>query len=124
MMSQSALRLEDFSDLRGEWLRGGGPESDIVVSSRIRLARNVAGFPFQSKMSEEEREQVLALVCESIGAHAFRVDLRNLTPIDRGMLVERHLISRELVNASGARGVIFGRGEMVSIMINEEDHLR
>ena len=122
----------DFTDLAGrcgEWLRGSGPESDIVISSRIRLARNLAEFPFISRSTELDRAQIEGMIRERIAdlsdAHAWDyVDVAELEGIDRQFLVERQLISREHADSDGARGVAIDNGEQTSLMINEEDHLR
>jgi protein arginine kinase len=113
----------------GEWLRGIGPMHEIVISTRIRLARNLAGFFFLSRADEDMRMQIAdtvqAAVRKGRGLDAYiHVDLETLDELDRKLLVERHLISRQQADASGARRVAFDTGEASSIMINEEDHLR
>ncbi|NUQ34457.1 MAG: protein arginine kinase [Planctomycetaceae bacterium] len=124
MQHTGELNLSDFPRTCGEWLQGRGADSDVVISSRIRLARNIRGFNFPIKMTEKQKAEVVELVAEAIRGRALRLDLNSSSSIDRALLVERHLISKELANGDGARSVIFGRGEMVSIMVNEEDHLR
>jgi protein arginine kinase len=121
--------LNDLTSTIGEWLRGSGPESDIVMSSRIRLARNLAEFPFISKANEEDRAQIERTLRERIlkiqeSGDLQYVNVADLEIIDRQFLVERQLISREHADSSGARGVAIDRREQVSLMINEEDHLR
>ncbi|MBI4606914.1 MAG: protein arginine kinase [Planctomycetes bacterium] len=113
----------------GEWLAGTGPESDIVISSRIRLARNLAEFPFLSKATQKERGQIERRACEALLKAKIAEDMRYhslppLSPIDRLFLVERHLISREHALGKGPRGVCLAARETTSIMVNEEDHLR
>lgn len=115
----------------GEWLRGSGPESDIVVSTRIRLARNLAGFNFVSRADAPQQREVLdrckkqILDCRLDDAIIW-VDLDDCTSLDRQILVERHLISNQLARPRGQtpRGVAVGGRETFSIMVNEEDHLR
>ena len=122
----------DFTELArgaGEWLRGTGPESDIVISSRIRLARNLADFPFIRRCSDEDRvsiERTVRAKMESIGGwdETQYVDIEQLSEIDRQFLVERQLISRELAEVEGSRGVALDAAEQYSVMVNEEDHLR
>ena len=123
------MKLSDLTNRAGEWLRGSGPMSEIVISSRIRLARNVAGFPFLSKCTRHQRGAVETKVRETILAariaeETLYVDLEAAPELDRQLLVERHLISRPHAAAEGARGVAIGDSENVSIMVNEEDHLR
>jgi protein arginine kinase len=121
------MNLEDLSRTSGEWLRGSGPESDIVMCSRIRLARNLADFPFSNRASRSEKGEIESVVKSSIndtGLDLFYQDVYNLSALDRQFLVERQLISREHQAAEGPRGVAIGPQENVSIMVNEEDHLR
>lgn len=123
------MKLSDLTQGAGEWLRGSGPQSDIVISSRIRLARNVTGFPFLSKCSRPQRSSIEQRVREVIlGApvapKTLYVDLEKATENDRQLLVERHLISKPHAQAEGARGVAISQDETISIMVNEEDHLR
>ncbi|MBP9892306.1 MAG: ATP--guanido phosphotransferase, partial [Planctomycetes bacterium] len=118
-----------FPHLLGEWLKGTGPESDIVVSTRVRLARNLKGYPFTLRATPQQREELMLAVSEALkAAHLDKsvvsLKLNEVPEVHRDVLVERHLISRELASAEGPRAVVFGRGEMLSIMVNEEDHLR
>ncbi|MGC6445215.1 MAG: protein arginine kinase [Rubripirellula sp.] len=125
-------RSSDFSELAtrsGEWMRGTGPESDIVVSSRIRLARNLADFPFIKRCSDEDRvsiERTIRAKMENLSSwdDVHYYDLEQLPEIDRQFLVERQLVSREIAEADGARGVAVSSNEHFSVMVNEEDHLR
>ncbi|RLS72842.1 MAG: protein arginine kinase [Planctomycetota bacterium] len=123
------MRLDTLTNSIGEWLRGTGPDSDIVMSSRVRLARNLAQFPFVSRATEQDRadtERVLRerIAAVPVGRELDYIDVGHLEEIDRRFLVERQLISREHADAQGARGVAIDRLEQVSLMINEEDHLR
>ncbi len=129
------MKLSDLTQQAGEWLRGSGPMSDVVISSRIRLARNVSGFNFLSKCTRSQRQALEKKVRDTILSPALAgpvghtgqvlyVDLDAAPEIDRTLLVERHLISKPHAAAEGARGVAVGGDETVSIMVNEEDHLR
>src|SRR5687768_2727494 len=123
------MKLSDRTSQAGEWLRGNGPMSEIVISSRIRLARNLSGYPFLTKCSRHQRHAVETKVRETIlaaqiGPQTFYVDLEAAPEVDRQLLVERHLISKPHASAEGARGVAIAEDETVSIMVNEEDHLR
>ena len=123
------MKLETLTESVGEWLRGTGPESDIVMSSRVRLARNVAHYPFVNRASTQDRADVERLLRERIasvplGGGLDYIDVGRLEDVDRRLLVERQLISREHADAQGARGVAIDAREQVSLMINEEDHLR
>ncbi len=123
------MDLNELAKHRGEWLQGSGPEADIVISSRIRLARNTADFPFINRTTEADRLQIEKTLRECVmgledGHKLLYVDLADLTSVDRQFLVERHLISREHAESQGARSVAIDSGEQFSLMINEEDHLR
>ena len=121
------MELNELAHKCGEWLRGSGPESDIVISSRIRLARNLAEFPFIRKCNHADRVAIERTLRDTVGAlsdSVSYVDVNSLDDVDRQFLVERQLISRELAEADAARGVAVDAEEKFSLMINEEDHLR
>ena len=123
------MDLNELVTTSGEWLRGSGPESDIVISSRVRLARNLAEYPFISRASESDRTEIEKILRDRIlqiqeSGELEYVDVNELQGLDRQFLVERQLISREHAESEGARGVAIDRNEQISLMINEEDHLR
>lgn len=120
-----------MTDHAGEWLRGSGPQSEVVISSRIRYARNIAGFPFVSHSDNRQRHEILercreAIVEQNIGGNALWLDLPSCPSLDRQLLVERHLISRQHASNKDEvpRAVAIGETETFAIMVNEEDHLR
>jgi len=128
-----SLNLEQLASNSGEWLKGSGPESDIVISSRVRLARNLAEFPFIARASDADRSAIEKILRDRISAvnesqrlasALIYVDVSQLEDVDRMFLVERQLISRELSESEGARAVAIDEGEQLSVMVNEEDHLR
>jgi protein arginine kinase len=121
--------LGDPTHDMGEWLRGSGPMIDVAVSSRVRLARNLAGIPFLSRCSpgqKRELEQRLKreIIACNVAEGVFYVDIAAAGEMDRRLLMERHLISREHAEADHPRGVVVSADETVAIMVNEEDHLR
>lgn len=123
------MNLDSLTHTSGEWLRGTGPESDIVISSRIRLARNLAAFPFTNRASAHQKGDIETVLRERIGKlecdpRLSYLNVPSLSTLDRQFLVERQLISRELAAAEGPRGVALAPHETVSVMVNEEDHLR
>jgi protein arginine kinase len=123
------MNLDSLTHTSGEWLRGSGPESDIVISTRIRLARNLAAFPFTNRSSAHQKAEIEAMLRERIAKleldpRLSYINVPTLSVLDRQFLVERQLISRELAAAEGPRGVALGPQETVSLMVNEEDHLR
>ena len=123
------MDLNELTQTSGEWLRGLGPEADIVISSRIRLARNLADFPFISRATPQDRVQIErslrdAILAANSSGDLLYVAVDELEGVDRQFLVERHLISREHAESQGRRAVAIDRTERFSLMINEEDHLR
>lgn len=123
------MKLEELAGKCGEWLRGSGPEADIVISSRIRLARNLAEFPFVRRAEPSERSQISRSVRSKIESidewdSLLYLELQEMEEIDRQFLVERQLMSREMAESDGDRGVAIDTDERFSVMVNEEDHLR
>lgn len=123
------MTIERLTGHVGDWLAAQGPHSDIVLSSRVRLARNLAGYPFLSGASDYQKRQITEL-CEHrlsesrIDPNLLWVDLETATRTDRQLLAERHLISRQHTETRHPRGVAVGGDETVAVMVNEEDHLR
>ncbi|MFP3936972.1 MAG: protein arginine kinase [Phycisphaerae bacterium] len=123
------MTLADLTQHAGEWLRGAGPMHDVVISSRVRLARNLAGTHFLSRCNVNQQRQLEQkmrheLLEASAGPEMFYVDMTSAGELDRKLLVERQLVSRQHAEASHPRGVAVGSDETISIMVNEEDHLR
>jgi protein arginine kinase len=121
--------LDAVARQAGEWLRGVGPQHEIVISTRIRLARNIKDFVFLSRADADTRVEIAETIQSAIRRgnglkDLVHVDVEKLDEIDRALLVERHLISRQHAEGTGARRVAFDTSEVSSIMINEEDHLR
>jgi protein arginine kinase len=123
-------------EVGAEWLRGEGELSDVLLSSRVRLARNLAGRLFATKATRRDRQETLDVCREwlmraELASKMIWVDLHGSSPLDRALLVERHLISKNHSKGKGTnpnedpRGVAISvPDERLSIMINEEDHLR
>ncbi len=113
-------------------MEGTGPHADVVLSSRIRLARNLDNLPFPQRMSEADAAKLLAAAEEGVReinliGFPSRVELYRLadtTPLDRQVLVDKHLISPLQSREAMARAVAISADESISIMVNEEDHLR
>src|SRR5438874_2595283 len=122
-------KLDEMANRCGEWLRGSGPQSEIVISSRIRLARILAEFPFIRRCTDSDRQAIEKSFHDAIDTvtawkNLLQVNVSGLPTVDRQLLVERQLISRELSDANGARCVFIDPQETFSLMVNEEDHLR
>jgi protein arginine kinase len=101
----------------------------IVLMTRIRLARNLAGNPFPGWAREAQRETILAACRDAVSTapqmkRSLNVSISQLSDLEKQILVERHLISRELSGAKNGSGVIISKDQAFSVMINEEDHLR
>jgi protein arginine kinase len=123
------MKLTDISSDINKWLDGSGPLADIVISSRIRLARNIAGYKFLSCCSDDEKSAILLklkdiLMSLKLGDKVFYLSVDKTPVLSRHFLVERHLISRHHAFGKGPRGVVIAQGEFFTAMINEEDHLR
>ncbi len=111
------------------WLSDDGPDADVVMSCRVRLARNIAGFPFVGRADDTQRREILKIaeqvvLSSELADGMFWVDLTQSPTRDRQLLMERHLISRHLAEAEFPRAVAVSGDECLSIMVNEEDHLR
>ena len=114
------------------WLSGEGRDHDIIISSRVRLARNFKGVPFPQRMKDEEKRGLLKEV-EAIVTHEdFKkeggelsfVEFEGMDPLLKNFYLEKHLISPNMLRDSIGRGVLLGLDESISILVNEEDHLR
>ena len=117
-----------FND-NGPWLGESGEDSDVVVSSRVRLARNLDGIPFVNRASDADRNEIVGMVRRTPlfaaeGGSLRWVEMGDLDECDRRQLVERHLVSRQFADSPVARGVGVSEDETLSVMVNEEDHLR
>jgi protein arginine kinase len=127
------LDLSLLPDGGTSWLDASGEHADIVLSTRIRLARNIEGYAFTGRARDGERLRVLAQVRDAMaelpampGAVLLRLD--ELTALDRQVLHERHLVSKELAGLEQPQGVRSGAAvflaDAAGVMVNEEDHLR
>lgn len=106
-----------------------GPEYDIAVTSRIRFARNFADLPFSAKMSARHQDELVERMKAIISSNMdygklMYADITSMHNIDRLSLMERHLISPDLAESKGNSGAFINENENVSIMVNEEDHIR
>ena len=123
------MNLDELCSRSSPWLKGAGPHSDVVISCRVRLARNIAGYPFVCRANDHQCRDLLQTCRRHINELHTQpkiewVDLGELSRLDRQLLVERHLISKQHGDAGAARGVAVGTDESLAIMVNEEDHLR
>ena len=128
-MNELGTMFEDMAKNPAAWLSGQGNEALVVLSSRVRLARNVAGCRFPTTADSDTRKRVVSYFDSSLtrsnllskGQYLKAVDLDDL---DRDFLVERHLISPVFLNGGSSKALLIGESERLSIMVNEEDHIR
>ncbi|KUO95122.1 protein arginine kinase [Ferroacidibacillus organovorans] len=125
------MSLEDYlAQNSATWLKDDGPESDIVISSRVRIARNLRGRVFPMLATDQDKQEILEAAARAAKHGALSrlgpfemFAMRDLSEVDQQVLVEKHLISPGLIESSGG-AVLLRPDEEVSIMVNEEDHLR
>ncbi len=121
--------MDNFIDNTGQWLKGEGAHSDIVMSSRIRLARNLAQHPFPSKAGKKELTKSLDVVHKGMEeAHLLKnflfLKINELDNVDKQFLIERHLMSHDHASNTEGKALVVSKDESLAIMVNEEDHLR
>ncbi len=122
----------DFAGLMARpapWLSGEGPHAEMVLSTRMRLARNLQSVPFTHRARDEQLQGVLMSIAGSAqrSPHfqgGLLLRMTELSAVERQILVERHLVSHELGDGARPRGILVGGDSRLSLMINEEDHLR
>ena len=123
------MKFSNVMATAGEWVRGEGPHYQVVISSRVRLARNLRNRAFPGWAKKAERISILDLIRPRVEEltemqDSFSENLQELSALERQVLVERHLISREHAAKGVGSAVVMNRRQTLSIMINEEDHLR
>jgi protein arginine kinase len=123
------MDLHEFLIPPAESARRKGPHDRIVMSSRVRLARNIKDAAFPGWAKKPERIKVLDTIRPAVERlaemkEAFSQSMDNLSTLDKQILVERHLISREHAAKSAGSGLVLNRDETLCVMINEEDHMR
>jgi protein arginine kinase len=123
------MTINNIITKRADWLKSSGPHSDIVISSRARLARNIEGVPFPHQADKKTRQRVLFQIKRSASEvpdfkGGMFLEMEKLHGLDRQILVERHLISYEHSIGSDGRGLYISENENIGLMINEEDHIR
>ncbi|HCX03969.1 MAG TPA: protein arginine kinase [Clostridiales bacterium] len=113
-----------------KWIDDSGTEKDIVVSSRIRYARNLKNHKFPIILDKKESEEIFKEISDVVkskdiyGKNFSHFKTSDIPPLEKNMLIERHIISPALIENQGMSGFIMSNDEKISIMINEEDHLR
>ncbi|MDL4841354.1 protein arginine kinase [Aquibacillus rhizosphaerae] len=126
------MSLQQFmNEAISPWMKEEGPDSDIVMSSRIRLARNFEQVAFPIIAEPDNLENILTFIEKEFNHQSFKsyqdlefLKMDDIKPIEKRVLVEKHLISPHLAEKSKQGGVLISNSEQVSIMVNEEDHIR
>jgi len=123
------MNLEDLIQNTGEWLKNTGPQSHIVMSSRIRLARNLDKIPFPTRANRKDLVEVFNTIEKAITSSEYFKDsillkINEMDNLDRQFLIERHLMSHDHAASGEGKAIVISKEEILSIMINEEDHLR
>src|SRR5512133_2008326 len=123
------MNIHEFLTSPAESSKRTGPHDRIVMSSRVRLARNLKGLAFPGWAKKAERVRALDLIRPAVEElrqmnSGFSESMDNLTALDKQILVERHLISREHAAKSAGSGLVLNKEESLCVMVNEEDHLR
>jgi protein arginine kinase len=123
------VKPTNLANQSSSWFGAEGPACDIVISSRVRLARNLAGFEFLPCLQPQRKQEILdklnaVILSLDLGDKVFFIDVDHAAALERQLLAERHLISRQHAVGKGPRGVVIAAGEAFTAMINEEDHLR
>ena len=123
------MGIHEFLTSPADASKRSGPHDRIVLSSRVRLARNLRGMAFPGWAKKPERIKALEAIRPAVEGlrqmnGAFSESMDNLTALDKQILVERHLVSREHAAKNAGSGLVLNKEESLCVMINEEDHLR
>ena len=129
LKERSTMKINDWLNQTSEWLKGTGPNAEIILSTRIRLARNILSLPFANWAVKKKEQQVFeegmkALSEVKIFKGGASFSIKDLALLDRQFLVERHLMSKEHAIRPEYKGLVASKDEVSSVMVNEEDHLR
>ena len=123
------MEINEMISKTSEWLKGTGPSSNIVMSTRLRLARNLVKVPFPNRAKKRQLDDVIEQVQKAVAQVSYFKNstffrMSELDNIDKEFLVERHLMSHEHAAEADGKGLIISEEEVLSVMVNEEDHLR
>jgi len=123
------MSIDDLLHKISGWLKGTGPNSDVVISTRVRFARNIEKIPFTHWANKKQKEQILSLAKEAADKAnllkgSLYLKMADVSELDRQFLIERHLMSPEHAYEPEYKALVIEPREIISIMINEEDHVR
>ncbi len=121
------MRFSTLVKHPADWMTGKGRDNSVVITSRIRLARNLNGVSFPGWAKKQERKRIMEMILPEVVAlpemeNGFAKELCELDSLDKQVMVERHLISREQAARSEGCAAVVNRKQSLSLMINEEDH--
>jgi len=123
------MKLDELLRTENEWLKGEGPFANIAISTRVRLARNIKGHLYFDRADNKQREDTLKMLFAAVKKSkclkdALMLEMKNVSDLDKQFLLERHLMSRNHMQQVDHKGLVLEEKEIVSAMLNEEDHLR
>ena len=123
------MNINNIGTKVSKWFQDSGESPQVIISSRIRLARNISNHRFTTHCDYQEKDAIIselreAILQTSIGSLAQYVDIATANQLQKELLIERHLISKNLCKNKGPRGAIISKDEAFTAMLNEEDHLR
>ncbi len=123
------MKIDDFINHTGQWLKGTGEHANIVMSTRVRLARNLTHKPFPNKASKAQLNEILGMIEQvfkevNYFKESMILKINELDNVDKQFLIERHLMSHEHAANPEGKALVVSKEEVLSVMINEEDHLR
>jgi protein arginine kinase len=123
------MSIDKFIHNTGQWLKGTGESAHIVMSTRVRLARNLEDMPFPNKARKKELTQTLDMVEGAMKEidyfkESTFIRISDLDNVDKQFLIERHLMSHDHATNPAGKALVVSEEEVLSVMINEEDHLR
>ena len=109
-----------------KWYLGEGEQNDVAISTRIRLARNLAEYPFPARLDNRTRIQVNETVRDAVppAARLQYIEMKTLTQAQIVSMAEKHIISPEFASSTDGRALLLSEDEEISVMLNEEDHIR
>ena len=116
-----------MSEQNARWYRQSGNEGDVVISTRVRLARNLPSYPFPAGMTADQRREICQKVRAALQGSSEKwgfLEMQNMLERDALAMVERHLISPDFAQCSEGTGLFLAEDESLSLMVCEEDHLR
>jgi len=124
-VSLRAIKNKKGDIKMNKWYKNSGNESDVVISSRVRLARNIPGYAFPARLDNDKSAEIISKVVDAASCAGLdKINFSELEQHDKAKYVERHLVSPAFMAPGISRALLVSDDESLSVMINEEDHLR